>query len=837
MSAQSTKKKRFGSRRRAANQNEKPKADEFEITDSTFIAQPHIPEENTESLNEFASAENVQSEAQPSPELSGNRRKLGSSRRHKRPHVKDSQHDPGEEVEEKIRGKETIETNQMSLTIQPKSQEELSQGTEDDMSATHGVHLYSATSRYYSSEIQNLTTNYAEADLESLIPKSENLHADLDENESSSEVVSDSCIAEEYVQEGNDKSNTLHSEDIRQSAHLVGISELTSSDVFSCQKVDQQLIDQSNTSKMPDEKLSDVDSVTEKDDDTDLSKQDGNLQGNYIVSESHGDSVSMQFYITPEITTEKISPRKNTVGQATISSPKEELPTDEEQNEHFSFSEDRGTPQSEDAMNKVHKQEIKPTEMHEISPDSNIHDATENSEFISGNLVDQTEMSDTHQSLLILKVDDDSPTYQELSSSDSKSHERPTKENFQALEQNNEDCHVYEFKEPPISSKDRVNTALGQVSELGGRVEDDVKPAEQTGHQEKEGLLSDMEESESSLQTLQSEINVPFDSQHQQNYTDFHPLGNRRKLGLSRKNKGRRHVKDSAAESNQESTEDFVGNTKNHEFLQLTEMTLTTEIAVQEEINETMLEGKDKFDTAQTEDVSDQVHENANVATLVGSDLHASSTVDQQMIKESNFWEIPDEELPNVSSAPEKESKEREEDTELLRQDENVQTNYLVSEDIESSVASEITTDKHNPREQTEPESSVEREISSSTKQELPTNEEQNEIFHLSEDKGDHKSEDTVNALHKEEIKPAQMQEMPQIHCSPESVKHEATENSEIIFGNLTDQTEVNDTHQSLLIVKINDDSPTNQEPSSPDSKLDDHTPKEHNSEVLEQKK
>ncbi|XP_074502227.1 uncharacterized protein rab44 isoform X2 [Sebastes fasciatus] len=1170
MSAQSAKKKRIGSRRRVANQNEISKADEFHVGDSTSVAGSHIPEEHTESLNVLGHFDNSQSESQhpPSPELSGGRRKLGSSRRLKGRHVKDSvtesYHEAREEVEDKTREKETTVSKQTPLAIQPERQEASSQGSEhDDMSATPE----------YSSEIQKTTTtNYPEADLESLIPKGRNLPTDLDENENDSEVVSDSYKLAETTQEGNDIS-ILHSEKVKESAHLVGISELTSLSALSCPTVDQQLIDQSNFKEMPEEKRPSVCSVTEKegkerDDDTESFRHDGNLQGSYLVSESHVESAVMQFSTTPEITTEKISPTENTevecsVGQATILSPKEELPTDEEQNEHFNLSEVRaahhseddvnkqheqeirltekhmppddtenseiisgnltdqtevsdtyqseltekstdGSPSnqdisypedkqdehptdennfealeqknedyhvydtkepqisdiervdsalgqvyeiegrveddikpsaeqtahqekeglfseveesesslqtvqseinatldsqpqqddtslnpignrrklgssrrnrgrqhvkdsaaesdhehkedaestrgneaietaqmllatertsqeelsqgsehdvipethdsslysatvtdyssevqsptttnypeadleslipesenlqedhderethfkvevsdksvgatlegadksdslqgqevkgehhSEDAVNKEHEQEVKPTENQEMpqidnSSESVIRDATENSEIISGNMTDQIEVSDTYQSELTEKGTDRSPTNQDISYPEDKQDEHPTDENnFEALEQKNEDYHVYDTKEPQISDIERVDSALGQVYEIEGRVEDDIKPsAEQTAHQEKEGLFSEVEESGSSLLTVQSEINAPLDSQPQQDDTSFNPIGNRRKLGSSRRNRGRRHVKDSVAESDHEPTEDVVGNTRDNEPLETTEMSLTMETAVQEKSMETMLEGMDTFDTPQTEDVSDQVKENAYVGTVVGIDLHSSTTVDQQMIDQSNFRDISDEELLNVSSVTEKENKERDEDTELFRQVGHLQTNYLVSEDIESSLTPEITTEQHSSREHTEPEYSVEQAIFSSPEEELQTNEEQNEIFKLPEVKGEHHSEDAVNKDHEQEVKPTENQEMPQIDNSSESVMHDATENSELISGNLTDQTEVSDIYQSELTEKSTDGSPTNQDISYPDDKQDEHPTKE----------
>ncbi|XP_039652574.1 uncharacterized protein rab44 isoform X1 [Perca fluviatilis] len=513
-----------------------------------------------------------------------------------------------------------------------------------------------------------------------------------------------------------------------------------------------------------------------------------------------------------------------------------------DQSDTLQSQEVTGAHNLEDAVNTVHEQEVKSTVMQEMpqidyASESVIHDATENSEIISGNLADQTEVSDTYQSELIVKRTDEFPINQDISIPDDKQDEHSKKEsNFEAVEQKNKGYYVSDTKTPQISNIG-VDTAPGQVYETKGRKQDETKPsAEHTGHQEKEGLLSEMEESESALQALQSEINAPFDSQPQHSDTGFNPIGNRRKLGSSRKNKGRQHVEDSVAESYHKPTEEVVGDTGDNESLETTEMSLSIETAVKEKSMETMLEEMDQFDTAQTEDVRDQVKENA----LVGGDLHSSLTVDQQMIDQSNSTEMPEEELSNVSFVKE-ENKEGDDDTELFRQDGHLPTHYLVSEscvkseDIDYSNTPEITTDKHNPKEHTEPQCSVEQAICLSTKRELHTNDGQTEIFNLSEDKGAHQSEDSLNELHEQEITPTEMHEVPQIDDLSESVKHDATDNSEIISGNLADQTEVSDTYQCELIVKSTDYSPTKQELSNPD-KHDYHPTKENNFEASEQK-
>ncbi|XP_034388134.1 uncharacterized protein rab44 isoform X3 [Cyclopterus lumpus] len=748
MSAQS-KKKRLASRRRIADQNEMSKMDDLHVTGSTFVAQHHIPEENTDSLNVLANLENSYSETQhpPSPKLLGNRRKLGSRRRNIEQHVKDSvtesYQEPREEVEHTTRGQADA------------------------------------------SEVQNATTtNCSEADWESFSSKWENLQADRDETETYSEVISESCKLVKTVQEAIDKSD-LHSEEIKEVPHRVSISELTSLSGLFCPTVDQQLIDQSNCREIPEEKPPSVCSVTENE------------------GKERDDNTELFFSRTTENTEMECSVR-----QGTISSPKDELPTKVKQNEHFNLSEVVGAHHSQDAVNKVHGNDIKLMIMHEVaySSDSRMHDATENSEIsgnlmnqtgvcetnqselivksihdsstnqdenvealewnnenycvydtnseyhsevavnklheqdvepkenqempqldyssenvihnatenseiISGNPMNQTEVSDTFQYTLTVKNTDDSPTNRDNSNPDNIQDEHPTEENhFEVPEQKN-NVHVYESKEPLISDIERVDTALSQVFEIEGRVEDDTKPsAEQTGQQEQEGLLSETEESASSLQTLQSEINVPFDSQPQPKDTSFNSSGNRRKLGSSRRNKRRHHVKDSVAESDHEPTEDVVGNFSDNDTLETTEMTLTTETAV----------------------------------------------------KEKSI-----EEVPNVCSVAENE--ERNKYTDRFRQDENVHGKYLVieshvkSEDIESSITLEISTEESSPEERNEIKCSVEQaEFSSSEENLRNINEEQKEHVNLSQVRGTWHSQDAVNKGHEEEIKPTDMQEIHQ---------------------------------------------------------------------------
>ncbi|CAK6974205.1 uncharacterized protein LOC121891503, partial [Scomber scombrus] len=842
MSAQSGKKKRYGLRRRGGNQNQTSEP-EFQVKDSTSVVQASIPERYTESLNILSNPEDslLETKHPPSPELTGNRRKLGSSHRSKgRQHVKDSVAEPfdkpQEEVEENM-SNETLQTTQLSLAIQPERQAELSRGNEDDLlDVANDSSFYSVTTPGYSIEVKN--PSGSEFDVESLIPKNENLQAEHGQREADCKLVSDSCQLGEIMQGGMDKTDTFKTAGVSDQ-----LSDRNSSRLHLNPTVDQQLIEQSlssqleemdklntsqtddvsdqvdeNLQEMPNEELPNVDPAAytvnkERDEDTELLSQHGNVQ----VSESHVESKDVEFSTTPEMINDKTSLREITEiehndEQATLSLPTQGLSTNEEIIENFNLSEVKDAQHSDDAINKMHAQDVGHTqmqEMHQIdySSESVVHDATEKSE----NLIERAKIKDIHQSELIVKTTDDSSTKQDVSNPDDKQDEGSIKEsNMEALEQGNGNDNVSNTKEPSIS-----NIEPCQVYEGEGQVEDNLKPsAEQTVHQVIEGILSDPEECKSSLQTQQSEINAYFNSQPQdhsmsiEEQTDngFNPVGNRRKMGSSRRNRGRRHIKDPVVESYLES-EEVVGNTMDNAAFEAVKRPSITEATVEEKSVETMLEEMDKLDTSQTDEVSDQVDENVQ--------------------------EMPNEELPNVDPAAYTVNKERDEDTELLSQHGNVQVSesHVESKDVEFSTTPEMINDKTSLREITEIEHNDEQATLSLPTQGLSTNEEIIEHFNLSEVKDAQHSDDAINKMHAQDVGYTQMQEMHQIDYSSESVVHDATEKSE----NLIERAKIKDIHQSELIVKTTDDSSTKQDVSNPDDKQDEGSIKESNMEALEQ--
>ncbi|XP_063766952.1 uncharacterized protein rab44 isoform X2 [Eleginops maclovinus] len=639
---------------------------------------------------------------------------------------------------------------------------------------------------------------------------------------------------------------------------LVGIFELTGSNLHASLTKDQQTIDQSNVGEMPEEEFPNVCTITEKDskeneNDTVLFRHDENVQTDYLMSESQETSEDNESSITSEITTEKQDLREITepdcnVAQEAFVLSKEESTAIEETNEWFNVSEVKGGHQSEDDVNTLHEQEVKPTETQEMpqidfSSDYAIHAVTEKFEIIPGNSMDPTEIREMTQWEMVVKIPDDSPTNQKMSLLDNKQDKNLNEESiFEDLEQKNEADHVYDSKEQQISDSEGVDSALGQVNEIEGKVEFEIKSsAEPKGHEETEGLFSEME-GESSLQTVQSGLTATSDSQPQQSL-DLNPIGNRRKLGSSRRKKGRQHDKDTVAELPHETTGEVAGNTPENKYLE-TEMSFPLEPVLQEQTEETMLKGMEIFDTAPAEYVANQIKEDSLVGIfeLTGSNLHASLTKDQQTIDQSNVGEMPEEEFPNVCTITEKDSKENENDTVLFRHDENVQTDNLMSEsqetseDNESSITSEITTEKQDLREITEPDCNVAQEAFVLSKEESTAIEETNEWFNVSEVKGGHQSEDDVNTLHEQEFKPTETQEMPQIDFSSDYAIHAVTEKSEIIPGNSMDPTEIREMTQWEMVVRRPDDSPTNQKMSLIDNKQDKNLNEESIFEDLEQK-
>uniref|UniRef100_A0A3Q1FBK5 Uncharacterized LOC110947915 n=1 Tax=Acanthochromis polyacanthus TaxID=80966 RepID=A0A3Q1FBK5_9TELE len=439
-----------------------------------------------------------------------------------------------------------------------------------------------------------------------------------------------------------------------------------------------------------------------------------------------------------------------------------------------------------------------------------------------------------HSSEVMVKSTEDSATEQEVSTPTVKQDEQPTKEdNLEASDQISEDNPSYDIKTPQTSDIERADTALVQVSESEGGVEDDVKPnPEQMFHHGMEQLISEMEDSKS-LQSFQSETNVVFDSQphdrstgtDEKTNTGFQQSDIRRKLGSSRRNKGKQQVKDNKP------TEEADENAKGHEPSETTETALTSETADQENSTETMLEGMNRFDTRLTEEENTQNDTHVCTSEVITSGKHSSPTVDKQVIDLSHCTQMPDEDLLGVHSVTDTENKERDEYTDLLRLDGNLPEDPLVSKTQVSPFTVEISTEKISPGEHTELEFGAEKATDSSQKDELSTKEEQ-----LSDVSGAQQSEVAVKKVDEQDLQPTQIQDQQQKYSSPESlIVLDATEKVDTSFGNLKDQTEMRDTNMSELSRKITDDSAPKEEVSNPVTKQDERPTQERHLEALEQ--
>ncbi|XP_074526230.1 uncharacterized protein rab44 isoform X2 [Halichoeres trimaculatus] len=496
MSTQGAKKKRIGSRRRVTNQNKTSEDDDFLVKDSTTVAQQSNAAENAAVENAVTNPDNLLSETCDPPEVTANRRKLGSSRRHKgEKHVKatESHQKPKEEVEQKTRGSESPETDQVLGARELWKQEKLSQASEHEMSVAHES-LLSVTGE----------------DLLNLLPVRETNSDDREEN---SEVL----------------------------------------------------------------------------------RQDGNFQSNYLMCESDAELAVTQFSALSEKTTDESShTEKNDIESyagETFLLPHQEPYTKEEQNRIFSLSE--VSQHSDDNVSKV--TEEKQAQQYKLDDKSDsLPDGSQATKIISGNL--EFTVSSTHQSGFLEKLthDSDRSSKQEGFISHEKQDEQYEKVNFNTWDSNIYDHHVYDMSKAQASDADIADPKLGQVDEIG--VDDNKQMLPQ-----KPGITFAHDDlSESSIQ-MQPGTNFSFGSESHDNYaakdehdTGINPFEKRRKLGSSRRGKAIQQTKDSDAESNNKTMSEIEENMVDNEFI--------TDEMVKQNLMESKVEEK-----VETEELGSQV--------------------------------------------------------------------------------------------------------------------------------------------------------------------------------------------------------------------------------------
>ncbi|XP_061583237.1 uncharacterized protein rab44 isoform X2 [Cololabis saira] len=436
---------------------------------------------------------------------------------------------------------------------------------------------------------------------------------------------------------------------------------------------------------------------------------------------------------------------------------------------------------SEDAEQELLEDEVHSTQMPKNLPsDYTSEIITEDVTF--GNQIDQDKTIDIDLPDFTVTSPVNSAAKQEVS--DDKTDVYPTKDNIsEALGTRNEDYEFYDTNNPHMSDVGKVDSAPSQVHEFMGRVEHDLKTdAEQIFHLEKEGPLSETLENKSALLTFHSQSTVSQNfpegqpekssvSVDEEDRMDF-PL--RKKMGSSRKNKGKQKVKDVVAEAYYEES-DFNANSNESSEAAL------TETAFQEKSSEIMLEGEQKIDILQTEEANAQSGSPCtSESTIFGE--HSASIID---------------ELLSVPLRTDTRSLERDESTELLRQDEDFQPTHLVCKPLSLS---EMETGETSRIEQAEPERRGEK---ASAVDELPTKEE-----HLSNVRVTRQSEDAVGKGHEQKIEPAQAQAMLETDYTIEKEeKDDATEKNESLSRTSNDQFEIGDIHWPEVAVKSVDDS------------------------------
>ncbi|XP_063330487.1 uncharacterized protein LOC134627927 [Pelmatolapia mariae] len=557
----------------------------------------------------------------------------------------------------------------------------------------------------------------------------------------------------------------------------IKLEEIDKSDTQSEEiKENMHPVAQQSSSDVPDEEPSIVYSVTEiqstERDDKKLLRQDGRLQGNNLVNESHVEFEALEA-VTPNITTDKNSPEQNievvfSAEQETFSSSKEKLTANEDP---CSLSEVREAWQSEGAMNKIHEVNIKPIEiqdMYQNQYSSKIQgiDVTENAVTRSGNPEDQTEMKDTHSSDMKVK---NNVFHTEQDNVNEKQYAYPANNRHpEGLQNENEDNQMYDSKQQVITdiavswlvATEISNTNKSQV--MVQTVDESVSNNYiLSQHHRKEGHLetlteenedSDVDMSNGSVQTIPSEVNTLLESQLESNdvtsieqtHTVYDSIGKRRKMGSTRRIKGRQRDKEFK-------DEDAIGD----ETPETTQMS-ATEATTPEELLQ-----------RNEHDVSLPLPHDSSSFTV---SIPAYSPEVQNPTATSHL------EISLNCLIPEREN---------LHENQDEQDFKVVSDKPLDSGMEEVD----------ESETALREEV-----------------------KDANHSDETVRKMYEDEVERTEIQEVLQNDFSSENVIDDATENSSFTSGDLG-QTENSNTYQFQVMVQSPDESVTKVEVSMPDDK------------------
>ncbi|CAI5687351.1 unnamed protein product [Oreochromis niloticus] len=570
-------------------------------------------------------------------ESRGHRRKMGSTRRNK-----GRQRDKEIKDEDAI-GDETPETTEMSATETTRP-EELLQGNECDvpLSVPHDSSMFTVSTPAYSPDIKSPTAkSHSEISLDRLIPESKNLNED--KNQTTFTLISDKVL--ESVMEEVGKSETALTEEVKDPHH-------------------------------PDGKHAEQHFVTQE-----------IKEGDSPHTRDSGVSLQTQLSLaTP--------PFESQLQDNTVSTDK---PT-------HAVTESRGhrRKMGSTRRNKVRQRDKEFKEEDEIgdeTPETTEISATEAKrpeELLQGNECD-----------VPLSVPHDSSMFTVSAPAYSPDVQRPTGTSYSEISLDSFISKSENLKEDKsqttftVISNKPLESVMEEVIKFETALTEEVKnPHHPDGKQavhhfvtqeNNEGDASDSKDSGFFLQAPPSFSNHSFENQFQDNTMNtseqMHNVfdrGSRRKMGSSRRNKGRNRDKEFKDE-----------NTVGDEIPERAEMLATEDTRPEELLQE------NKHDISLSVPYSENSLKNQN-------DRDTKLIYDKPV--QATMEEV-----------------EKDQDTEPLAQDGNLPSNILLSGTTECTITVEITTEKTGPRESTEVECSAARETFLASQNVLTTNREQHE--------------------------------------------------------------------------------------------------------------
>ncbi|XP_039858677.1 serine-rich adhesin for platelets [Simochromis diagramma] len=509
-------------------------------------------------------------------ESRGNRRKMGSTRRVK------GRHRDKEFKDEYAIGDETPETTEMSETEATRP-EELLQRNERDvcLSVPHDSSIFTVSTPAYSPDIQSPTAkSYSEISLDSLISESENLKED--KNQTTFNVISDKPL--ESMMEEVVKSETALSEEVKDPHHPDGnqakqhfvTQEIKGGDVPDTKDSGVPLQTQLSSATPPFESQLQDNTVSTDKQSHAVTESRGNRRKMGSTRRIKGRQRDKEFKDEDAIGDE---PPETTEMSATEATRPEELLQEYKHDVSLSVPyHEKSSKNQNDGDTKVINDKPVQAGMEEVKKDQHIKLLGQD-----GNLPSNIMLSGTTECTITVEI---------------------TTDQTSPRESTEVECSV--AQETFLASQNVLTTNREQ--------HEHCNPIEVTKAKQSEGALmhqTDCSASTESHQTSLSETNISLDFHHHDNSQDITEIhtrlshtGNRKKMGSSRRNKGRQGVKD--PDAYQEPKDDILEKLTSNDKLRTIDMSPATDITKEEEekdlisidkevqISSTAKEGKNK---------------------------------------------------------------------------------------------------------------------------------------------------------------------------------------------------------------------------------------------------